>query len=156
MPVNCDIYCDFMIIVVIYGNKNMANISSLKPFKKGADPRRNLKGRPDGSKSGHTRFKELLFEALQKKPFKNKDINFEELIIEQLIYYALKGKFSFYKLLMDYRFGKPRMAEWHEPDQSPIDNIDEHTFYDPEINALLQKYKKELRSLLIKKGILKK
>ena len=145
-----------MIIVVIYGNKNMANISSLKPFKKGADPRRNLKGRPNNSKSAHTRFKELLFEALQKKPFKNKDKSLEEFMIEQLIYQALKGKFSFYKLFMDYRFGKPRMTESPEPEQSPVDDIDEHTFYDPEINALLEEYKKKLRRLLIKKGVIKK
>ena len=105
----------------------MANISSLKPFKKGNDPRRNTKGRPNNSKSAHTRFKELLFEALQKKPFKDKDKTFEDFMIEQLIYQALKGKFSFYKLFMDYRFGKPRMAE---PGQSSIDDFDDSVFRD--------------------------
>ncbi|MCX6721594.1 MAG: hypothetical protein NTY04_00135, partial [Candidatus Staskawiczbacteria bacterium] len=80
----------------------MANIPSLKPFKKGNDPRRNVKGRPHNSKSAHTRFKELLFEALQKMPLKNKDKTFEDIMIEQLIFYALKGKYSFYKMLMDY------------------------------------------------------
>jgi len=89
----------------------MANISSLKPFKKGADPRRNLKGRPHNSKSAHTRFKELLFAALEKQPFKDKDKTYEDILIEQLIFYALKGKFSFYKLFMDYRFGKPKTME---------------------------------------------
>ena len=134
----------------------MANIPSLKPFKKGADPRRNLKGRPHNSKSAHTRFKELLFEALQKMPLKNKDKTFEDIMIEQLIFYALKGKYSFYKMLMDYRFGKPRMAEMSESEQPSIDGLNEPIFKDPEINALMQKHKTELKNLLIKKGFLKK
>jgi len=133
----------------------MANLSSLKPFKKGDDPRRNLKGRPENSKSAHTRFKELLFEALKRKPFKDKDKTFEELMVEQGIFYALKGKFSFYKLIMDYKFGKPRMAESPELEQPPTDGLYEHGFYDPEINALLQEYNAKLRKLLIKKGHLK-
>jgi hypothetical protein len=130
----------------------MANIPSLKPFKKGVDTRRNLKGRPHNSKSAHTRFKELLFEALQKTPLKNKDKTFEDIMIEQLIYYALKGKYSLYKMLMDYRFGKPKMAE---PGQSSIDDPNESVFKDPEINALIEKHKTELKNLLIKKGLLK-
>ena len=132
----------------------MANPSSLKPFKKGNDPRRNTKGRPNNSKSAHVRFRELLFEALQRKPLKDK--TFEELMIEQGIFYALKGKFSFYKLLMDYRFRKPRMAEPPEPGQSSIDDFDDSAFRDPEIDALVQKHQKELKNLLIKKGFLKK
>ena len=142
--------------VVLLSNKKMANPSSLKPFKKGNDPRRNLKGRPNNSKSAHTRFKELLFEALQKKPFKDKDKTLEDFMIEQLIYQAFKGKFSFYKLLMDYRFGKPRMAEPPKPGQSSIDDFDDSIFRDPEINALIQKHKTELKNLLIKKGLLEK
>lgn len=135
----------------------MANISSLKPFKKGNDPRRNLKGRPENSKSAHTKFKELLFEALQKKPFKNKDKTFEDILIEQLIYQALKGKFSFYKLFMDYRFGKPKVMKNPEPEQPLADNdLPESVFRDPEINALREKYILELGNLLIKKGYFKK
>jgi len=130
----------------------MANTSSLKPFKKGVDPRRNLKGRPENSKSAHTKFKELLFQALEKHPFKNKDKTFEELLVEQGIFYALKGKFSFYKLIMDYRFGKPRMTESSES----ADDFDEPAFRDPEITALIEKHKTELKNLLIKKGYLKK
>ena len=136
----------------------MANISSLKPFKKGNDPRRNLKGRPENSKSAHTKFKELLFQALEKQPFKNKDKTFEELLVEQGIFYALKGKFSFYKLIMDYRFGKPRTAESPEQEQVPEDNDDipMSVFKDSEINTLLQEYKEKLGNLLIKKGYFKK
>ena len=133
----------------------MANPSSLKPFKKGDDPRRNVKGRPNNSKSAHMRFKELLFEVLQKKPFKDKDKTFEDFMIEQLIYQAFKGKFSFYKLLMDYRFGKPRMAQPSEPGQPSTDDPNGSVFRDPEINALIQKHKTELKNLLIKKGFLK-
>jgi len=144
----------------------MANISSLKPFRKGVDPRRNLKGRPHNSKSAHIRFKELLFEALQKKPFKNKDKTFEDLLIEQLIYYALKGKYSFYKLFMDYRFGRPRMAEPFEPEENPPDeeysvqdligDADVSVLEDPEVRAFILQYQAELKNLLVKKGYLKK
>lgn len=137
----------------------MANIPSLKPFKKGADPRRNVKGRPHNSKSAHTRFKELLFEALQKMPIKNKDKTFEDIMIEQLIFYALKGKYSFYKMLMDYRFGKPGTAKYPElePKQPPADDdeLPDSVFEDPEVNALLQEYKSKLGKLLIKKGYFK-
>ena len=138
----------------------MANPSSLKPFKKGNDPRRNLKGRPNGSKSGHTRFKELFLEALQKTPLKNSDKTLEEIMIEQLIYYALKGKYSFYKLFMDYRFGKAGVMKYpddFEPEQAPIDDdLPKSVFEDPEVNALRGKYISELGKLLLKKGYLKK
>lgn len=138
----------------------MANPSSLKPFRKGVDPRRNLRGRPADSKSAHTRFKELLLEALQKTPLKNSDKTLEDIMIEQLIYYALKGKYSFYKLFMDYRFGKPgtmKYPEDFEPEQPPIDDeLPDSVFEDPEVNALRQKYIVELGNLLRKKGYFEK
>ena len=52
----------------------MSNIKTLKPFKKGKDPRRNLKGRPVGSIS----ITKKIREELAKIPDGDKKTQLEE------------------------------------------------------------------------------
>jgi hypothetical protein len=81
----------------------MANPSSLKPFQKGDDPRRNTKGRPKGSKNMST----LIKEALQRKVSDGKSL--EDHLVDTIIHKAVvKGDFSTIKLLWAYLDGKPQ------------------------------------------------
>lgn len=74
----------------------MANNENLKPFKKGNDARRNIGGRPQGSKNRSTIIRELL------------DHNDNELAIHKAqLDKALKGDTNSYKAILDNAYGKP-------------------------------------------------
>lgn len=136
----------------------MANLATLKPFKKGYDPRRNIKGRV---KTKDRTFKELLLKAMKEKPFEGINQTLDELLLQVLIKKALAGDYKFYKLFMDYRFGKPKkmLMPWEEKtlDYSfynlPND-LDPSVFEDSEVNNLLEKHEIELKSLLFDKGFI--
>ena len=83
----------------------MGNPATLKPFGKGHDPRRNLKGRPKGSVSS---LKKILERELKKEVFVNgKMIPTEEALTMRLIEDARKGKLAAAHLLFKYLYGKP-------------------------------------------------
>lgn len=83
----------------------MSNPASLKPFQKGDDPRRNMKGRPVGSRNMST----LLWEALQKEVGEGKNKkSLEEHLVDKILHKAvIKGDFSTIKLIWAYLDGKP-------------------------------------------------
>ena len=84
----------------------MANPKTLKPFKKGEDPRRNIKGRPKGSKNFKTLFEIALKEiGASKKLGKDPDKVWVE-IFKKSIKRILKGNYPFYKDTLDRYFGK--------------------------------------------------
>ncbi len=73
------------------------------PFKKGKDPRRNEKGRPEGSKSFTTKVKEAL-----EKIAEGKDYTYEEAFIKSILKKAIvDGDASTQKLIWNYLDGMP-------------------------------------------------
>lgn len=86
-------------------------------FQKGFDPRRNLAGRPLGTKNFST-----LFEEAIKKIAKEKEITEPEReIVVKAVNEALRGNFNFYKDLMDRNYGKAEESLKLKGDQdSPI------------------------------------
>jgi Family of unknown function (DUF5681) len=83
----------------------MSNLETLKPFQSGDDPRRNLNGRPKGSKNKHSE----LMKMLQKKVGDGKDkTTVMDLLIETIIKKALKGDHAMIKLIWEHCDGKPR------------------------------------------------
>jgi len=87
----------------------MANIQSLRPFKKGFDKRRNMKGRP---KCPYSKSK---LGALLKKKINEKapgtNITNLEVILQKMISNARKGKYGACKLMMDYMREKPKIVK---------------------------------------------
>lgn len=82
----------------------MSNPASLKPFQKGDDPRRNMNGRPVGSRN----FKTVLMEALEKEVNVGKDKKkLDELLADKIVKMALDGDQRIIKLIWEYRDGKP-------------------------------------------------
>lgn len=83
----------------------MSNLKTLKPFKKGEDSRRNLKGRPKGTSD----FRERLQQEVNKKVMVNgEEVTLEMALMLNLLIEARKGKFWATKLVMNYLYGKPR------------------------------------------------
>lgn len=82
----------------------MANPASLKPFQKGDDPRRNLKGRPVGSISLKNAILEKIEEEVSVGGDRKKIV---DLIADKVIKMALDGDFQMIKLIWAYRDGKP-------------------------------------------------
>lgn len=82
----------------------MSNPASLKPFQKGDDPRRNMNGRPVGSRN----FKTVLMEALEKEVNVGKGKKkLDELLADKIVKMALDGDQRIIKLIWEYRDGKP-------------------------------------------------
>lgn len=83
----------------------MANEGNLKPFQKGHDPRRNVKGRiPPGETN---MFKHLLLKYSDEKiKVGDRMVTKMALIAERVVDDAVKGKLSSIKLLMDRTEGK--------------------------------------------------
>ncbi len=78
---------------------NPRHKENLKPFKKGDDPRRNLKGAPKLPD-----LKKILAESLSdEKDGKNQ----LEQAIEKLRKMALSGNLKAMQLLLEYAYGKP-------------------------------------------------
>ena len=91
-------------------NCGMANNGNLKPFQKGHDPRRNLKGRLPPSETNQ--FRDLLIKYGNKEyQVGNKKIKAMHLIAERIVDDAVKGKMSALKLLIDRTEGKARTQE---------------------------------------------
>jgi hypothetical protein len=83
----------------------MSNLKTLKPFKKGEDPRRNTKGRPKGTSDIRERFEE----AVNKKVmFDGEEIDMSMAIMLRLISEARKGSYWAVKLFMKYSYGNPK------------------------------------------------
>lgn len=84
----------------------MANKASLKPFKKGKDPRRNLKGRPVGSKDFKTLYREAIIKLAKAD---DKDpLEYEMEIVAKGLALARKGDHRFYKDTLDRLHGKAK------------------------------------------------
>lgn len=77
-----------------------------KPFQKGHDPRRNIKGRPVGALDFKTKFYNVI-----DKLAKQNDITPDE-VEEQIVLVGYKkakdGDYAFYRDLMDRLHGKPQ------------------------------------------------
>ena len=77
-----------------------------KPFKVGQDERRNLNGKPKGTKSFDTLFEEAIRIIVKEKKIpgmKNPEI---DLVIKAIIE-GLKGNYPYFRDLMDRKYGKP-------------------------------------------------
>ena len=142
----------------------MANPESLKPFQKGDDPRRNTKGRPLGSISIQKQMGELLREKANDKVWESKDITYLELLLEKLFHKAIEEKnVSAMKFILEQLEGKPGKSlgvTIAYLEQGPYlynlpSNLDPADLEDPEIRALLKNQEKELKALLVKKGVIK-
>lgn len=85
----------------------MANEGNLKPFQKGHDPRRNVKGRIPPAET--KMFKHLLLKHLNTKvKVGDKMMTKMELMAHRIIDDAVRGKISAIKILMDRTEGKVR------------------------------------------------
>lgn len=84
----------------------MANLKTLKPFSKGHDSRRNLKGRPKGNPAYS---EDALMAALQEHVTKvyGDPLTAEMAMWRKLLLEARKGKYSAVSLLFKYAYGKP-------------------------------------------------
>lgn len=83
----------------------MANNENLKPFKKGNDPRRNLKGRLPLSETNM--FKELLLRHGNKEyEVRGKKIKAIDLIAERIVHDAAKGKLGAIKIFLNRTEGE--------------------------------------------------
>ena len=76
------------------------------PFKVGEDKRRNLNGKPKGTKSFNTIFEEAIREIVKSKKLPIKDPE-KELMIKGITE-ALKGNHNFWRSLAEFRYGKPK------------------------------------------------
>lgn len=79
----------------------MANPKSLKPFAKGSDPRRNLKGRPSAMLP---ELIDLLAMSLNKESTNGKTQ--AQMIIEAMVAKARKGDVRAAEFLVDRGYGK--------------------------------------------------
>lgn len=134
----------------------MANPATLKPFGKGHDPRRNLKGRPKGSVSS---FKKILERELKKESLVNgKLIPTEEALTMRLIEDARKGKPAAVNLLFKYLYGKPLdycpncAYEESRSNRKKIGEADRRKEEAEQLEEKKKKAKKFLKSLSRKKA----
>src|ERR1700722_6073190 len=82
----------------------MSNPASLKPFQKGDDPRRNMNGRPPGSRN----LKGALMDKLQQEVSVGGDKKkLEDLLADKIVKMALDGDQRMIKMIWEYRDGKP-------------------------------------------------
>lgn len=89
----------------------MGREDNLKPFKKGFDERRNLKGCPVGNKNRSTIVKKWLeVNTNEINPLTNKTENLsqEDIITLKQIEKAKDGDSTAYKLIMDSTYGLPQ------------------------------------------------
>ncbi len=73
------------------------------PFKAGDDPRRNLEGRPKGSKNFTTLFDEAIIKIAEEGEVSDVEIE----LVKRAVKKAMTGDYSFYRDVMDRKFGKP-------------------------------------------------
>lgn len=89
----------------------MANEGNLKPFKRGFDDRRNLKGRIPPAETNELK-RLLLKYANQKIKVGDKEMTKMEVMAHQLIDDAVRGKMSALKIFLDRTEGKaPTQAQ---------------------------------------------
>jgi hypothetical protein len=81
----------------------MGNIKTLKPFQSGPDSRRNLNGRPKGSKNLRTLFMRIL---KKKVMFGGEKMRLDEAIALQVTRKAAKGNLTAAGIVMDRVDGK--------------------------------------------------
>ena len=81
----------------------MGNIKTLKPFQSGPDSRRNINGRPKGSRNVRTVLMKIL---KQKVEVNGKKMTLSELIVLQVANKAVKGNLQAAQIVMDRVDGK--------------------------------------------------
>lgn len=89
----------------------MGREDNLKPFKKGFDERRNLKGCPVGNKNRSTIVKKWLeVNSKEVNPITKEleDLTQEDIITLKQLEKAKDGDSNAYKLLMDSTYGLPQ------------------------------------------------
>lgn len=95
----------------------MANIQSLKPFQSGHDPRRNVNGRPRGSRNISTTLKEML----KRKVATNEGFTtLEKVFIDTIIKKAVRGDTKMIRLIWETVDGKPRRQKSIPPSKRPL------------------------------------
>ena len=77
-----------------------------KPFKKGFDERRDLNGKPKGTKSFDTLFDEAIRIIVKEKKIPGLS-NPEIELVTKAIVEGLKGNYPYFRDLMDRRYGAP-------------------------------------------------
>lgn len=75
-------------------------------FKEGYDPRRNLDGKPKGTKSFDTLFAEAIRKIAKEKKLNMKSPETE--MVVKAVVEALKGNYSYFRDIMDRRYGRPK------------------------------------------------
>lgn len=108
----------------------MANISSLKPFKPGPDPRRNTKGSLGKATLIKRELTELLTEALFQQTSSGKTR--AKLIVERLIYEAINGDIRAMKLIFKYvdgnvssqeKYSQNKLRELTQEEKDELDKL---------------------------------
>lgn len=93
----------------------MSNLATLKPFKEGDDPRRNLEGRPKGAKGLTTKLREALDRIHEGTGNK-----YDELLVESVMKDAIKGNDNMRRLIFNYLEGMPLQKTDHTSGGKPI------------------------------------
>jgi len=103
---------------VIVADKSAGKLRG-KPFQKGEDSRRNLEGRPLGSRSFATDFDELIEEKAKKEGRQKNEVRME--LLEIAYDEAKKGDFRYWEYVHSHLYGKAKLPLEHSTD----DNLDE-------------------------------
>lgn len=93
----------------------MSNLATLKPFKEGDDPRRNLEGRPKGSVGLTTKLRKALDRIHEGTGNK-----YDELLVESIMKDAIKGNDNMRRLIFNYMEGMPLQKTDHTSGGKPI------------------------------------
>jgi len=78
-----------------------------KPFQKGEDPRRNLEGRPFGSRNFVTDFEQFIENKAGKEGRPRSEIRME--LLEVAYNEARKGDFRYWEYIHSHLYGKPKL-----------------------------------------------
>jgi len=100
----------------------MANPATLKPqpFKKGYDPRRNLKGKTKGTKNFKTIFEMACKEVAKSLNLKQEPNKVMLEIVKRGVKECLKGNYSFYRDTLDRYFGTATQKQEIEIKGKPL------------------------------------
>ena len=116
-----------------------------KPFISGDDPRRNLEGRPKGTKNFTTYWEEAIKKIAIEKNLEENEVEVDLVMTAYRL--AKRGNYSFFKEIMDRKYGKPLQTIDKTTKSISIELRGELS---PERRQLIEEYEAKLKELKTK------